>query len=59
MNMTMDMYNNFINNMKRDEKENNTEKAIDFSSEMQALKNRTEKNLPFTLTQVQDAMFLE
>ena len=55
----MDMYNNFINNMKRDEKENNTEKAIDFSSEMQALKNRTEKNLPFTLTQVQDAMFLE
>jgi len=30
MGMTVDMYNNFINNMKREEKKNNIGKAIDF-----------------------------
>jgi len=53
------MYNNFINNMKREEKVNNTGRAIDFDEEMKGLKNRTEKNIPFTMTQVIDAMFLE
>ena len=57
--MPIDMYNNFINNMKREEKVNNTGRAIDFDEEMKGLKNRTEKNIPFTMTQVIDAMFLE
>jgi len=48
--MSIDMYNNFINNMKREEKVNNTGKAIDFNEEMNILKNRTEKNMPFTMT---------
>ena len=57
--MPIDMYNNFISNMKREEKVNNTGRAIDFDEEMKGLKNRTEKNIPFTMTQVIDAMFLE
>jgi len=50
MGMTMDMYNNFINNMQREKKPNNTNKKIDFNEEMNSLKNRTEKELPFTMT---------
>lgn len=50
MGMTIDMYNNFINNMKREEKNNNSGKVIDFEEEFDALKKRTEKDLPFTMT---------
>jgi len=38
MGMNIDMYNNFINNMKREEKKNNVGKAIDFEEEFNALK---------------------
>ena len=42
-----------------DDIENNTDKSIDFSSQLEALKKRTETELPHTLTQVEDIMFLD
>jgi len=39
--------------------QNNTSKSIDFNSHYDAFKLRTECDLPFTLTQTEDAMFLE
>lgn len=39
--------------------ENKTNKLIDFNAQLQALKKRTENNLPFTLTQVEDCMYLD
>jgi hypothetical protein len=38
---------------------NNTNKSIDFKSQLEGLKKRTEFDLPYTLTQVEDAMFLD
>ena len=42
-----------------DDIENNTDKSIDFTSQLEALKKRTETELPHTLTQVEDIMFLD
>ena len=42
-----------------DDIENNTDKSIDFNSQLEALKKRTETELPHTLTQVEDIMFLD
>lgn len=42
-----------------DQVENNTDKSIDFSAQLSALKRRTETDLPYTLTQVEDAMYLD
>ena len=39
--------------------ENNTDKSIDFNAQLQALKKRTECELPHTLSQVEDAMYLD
>lgn len=39
--------------------ENNTDKSIDFNAQLQALKKRTESELPHTLSQVEDAMYLD
>lgn len=41
------------------ETQNNTSKSIDFNSHLESFKRRTEYDLPFTLTQTEDAMFLE
>jgi hypothetical protein len=38
---------------------NNTNKSIDFNAQFEAHKKRTESDLPFTLTQVEDAMFVD
>lgn len=46
-------------NMDLDDIENNTDKSIDFNSQLEALKKRTETELPHTLTQVEDIMFLD
>lgn len=42
-----------------DQVENNTDKSIDFSAQLSALKRRTETDLPYTLTQLEDAMYLD
>lgn len=42
-----------------DDIENNTDKAIDFQAQLEALKRRTETELPHTLTQVEDIMYLD
>ena len=42
-----------------DQVENNTDKSIDFAAQLSALKRRTEADLPYTLTQVEDAMYLD
>jgi hypothetical protein len=39
--------------------ENNTDKAIDFQAQLNALKKRTETELPHTLTQTEDIMYLD
>lgn len=48
-------------NLDEEDIPNNTDphKSIDFKSQLDALKQRTEFNLPFTLSQVEDAMFLD
>lgn len=38
---------------------NNTDKCIDFNAQLEAYKKRTTSSLPYTLTQVEDAMFLD
>lgn len=38
---------------------NNTDKSIDFQAQLDAYKKRTQQELPFTLTQVEDAMFID
>lgn len=38
---------------------NNTDKSIDFNAQLEAYKKRTTSSLPYTLTQVEDAMFLD
>jgi len=38
--------------------ENNTNKFIDFNAQIKAIKNQTESNYPYTLTQVEDAMYI-
>lgn len=42
-----------------DDIENNTDKSIDFHSQLQALKRRTETELSHTLTQTEDIMYLD
>ena len=42
-----------------DDIENNTDKSIDFNAQLQALKKRTETELPHTLSQVEDFMYLD
>lgn len=39
--------------------ENNTDQLIDFKAQLEAFKRRTEQNFPFTLTQVEDAMYID
>ena len=39
--------------------ENNTDKSIDFNAQLNHLKKRTECELPHTLSQVEDEMFLD
>ena len=39
--------------------ENNTDKCIDFNAQIQAIKKQTETDLPYTLTQVEDAMYID
>ena len=39
--------------------ENTTEKSIDFNAQLQHLKKRTESELPHTLSQVEDSMYLD
>ena len=38
---------------------NNTDRSIDFQAQLDALKKRTECSMPFTLSQVEDAMFFD
>jgi len=59
MGMTQDSYVNFFNNLQREEIPNNTDKRIDFDEEMKKYKKRTEKELPFTMTLVSDASYLD
>jgi hypothetical protein len=42
-----------------DDIENNTDKSIDFNAQLKALLRRTETELPHTLTQVEDIMYLD
>lgn len=42
-----------------EEVENNTDKSIDFNAQLLNLKNRTECELPHTLTQAEDVMYLD
>ena len=42
-----------------DEFTNNTHRSIDFSAELKALKRRTELDMPYTVTQCEDAMYID
>ena len=59
MKVTAEELNQSKSKVADDEIENNTDKSIDFSAQLSALKRRTETDLPYTLTQVEDAMYLD
>lgn len=42
-----------------EEFQNNTHKSIDFSAQLKALKKRTEVDIPYTITQCEDAMYID
>lgn len=44
---------------KADDIPNNSGKSIDFEQQLKAYKERNEVDLPFTLTQVEDSMYID
>ena len=45
--------------MKREEVPNYIDQKIDFNEQLNALKKKTEKDLPYTMTQINDVMYLD
>ena len=45
--------------MKKDEVPNKTDQKVDFNEQLNALKRKTEKDLPFTMTHVNDVIYLD
>lgn len=52
-------YARLLKQMRGEEVPNFTELKVDFNEQLNALKRRTEKDLPYTVTQVNDVMYLD
>lgn len=59
MGIGQESYLHLLKNMKKEDIRNNTEKRVDFSEQLSSLKKRTEMDLPYTMTQINDAIYLD
>lgn len=57
--MNKDAYFNLLKTMKDEEVPNYTDQRVDFNEQLNSLKRRTEKDLPFTMTQINDVAYLD
>ena len=52
-------YRRVLKQMRDEEVPNNTDNRVDFNEHLIALKKRTERDLPYTMTQINDVMFID
>ena len=57
--MDKETYARLLNQMRKEEAPNYSDAKVDFNEQLNAHKKRTEKELPFTMTQINDVMYLD